>query len=128
LSFAENVRNEVSAPLMVTGGFRSGMGMSAALETSALDILGIARPVAIDPEFPNKVLNDLNTESPVKLVRTGIKVIDRMSLMDVAWYTRQLKRIGKGLEPAINESPIIALIKIMISTGFRTFQTKRLRA
>jgi len=128
LRFAEKVRNEVSAPLMVTGGFRSGVGMSAALETSALDIVGIARPVAIDPEFPNKVLNDINTESPVKLVRTGIKMIDQMSLMDVAWYTRQLKRIGKGLEPAINENPTIALIKIMISTGFRTFQTKRLRA
>jgi 2,4-dienoyl-CoA reductase-like NADH-dependent reductase (Old Yellow Enzyme family) len=128
LRFAEKVRNEVAAPLMVTGGFRSGAGMSAALETNSLDIVGIARPMAIDPEFPNKVLNDINTESPVKLVRTGIKVIDQMSLMDIAWYTRQLKRIGKGLEPAINENPTIALIKIMISTGFRTFQTKRLRA
>jgi 2,4-dienoyl-CoA reductase-like NADH-dependent reductase (Old Yellow Enzyme family) len=128
LSFAEKVRSEVSAPLMVTGGFRSGVGMNAALETSALDIVGIARPIAIDPEFPNKVLNNINTESSVKLVRTGIKMIDQMSLMDVAWYTRQLKRIGKGLEPAIDEKPTVALIKIIFSTAFRTFQTKRLRA
>lgn len=128
LNFAEKVRGEVSAPLMVTGGFRSAKGMNDALESKALDIIGIARPVAIDPEFPNKALADIHAESPVQLVKTGIKVIDNMSIMDVAWYTRQLKRIGKGLEPAVNEKPIIALVKILASTGLRTFQTRRLRA
>jgi len=102
--------------------------MNAALETQALDIVGIARPVAIDPEFPNKVLADINIESPVQLVKTGIKAIDRMSIMDVAWYTRQLNRIGKGLEPAVNENPMIAMVKIFASQGLRTFQTRRLRA
>lgn len=128
LSFAEKVRKEVSAPLMVTGGFRSGLGMNDALLSNAVDIIGLARPLAIDPELPNKLLADINTESPVQLVKTGIKAIDSMSIMDVAWYTRQLKRIGKGLEPAVNEKPIIALVKILASTGFRTFQTRRLRA
>jgi len=128
LEFAEKVRKEINVPLMVTGGFRSGKGMNAALETQALDIVGIARPVAIDPEFPNKVLTDINIESPVQLVKTGIKAIDRMSIMDVAWYTRQLNRIGKGLEPAVNENPMIAMVKIFASQGLRTFQTRRLRA
>jgi len=128
LNFAEKVRSEVSAPLMVTGGFRSGKGMIDALDSKALDIIGIARPVAIDPEFPNKVLGDFNIESPVQLVKTGIKAIDSMSIMDVAWYKRQIKRIGKGLEPAVNEKPLIAMVKILASTGFRTFQTRRLRA
>jgi len=128
LSFAEQVRSEISAPLMVTGGFRSGTGMNEALATNALDIIGIARPTAIDPEFPNKLVEDVNTESPVALIKTGIKLIDENSMMDVAWYTRQLKRIGMGKEPAINENALIAFFKIIISNGIGTFKSRRLRA
>lgn len=127
LNFAAKVRDEVSTPIMVTGGFRSAKGMNAALASNALDIVGVARPLAIDPEFPRKVLDDNNAKSSVKLIKTGIKAIDQMSIMDVAWYTRQLKRIAQGKAPAINEHPLLAFIKIIASTALRTFHTRRLR-
>ena len=48
LAFAEKVRALVDVPLMVTGGFRTAEGMNAALRSGALDIVGLARLMAID--------------------------------------------------------------------------------
>lgn len=56
LEFAEKVRSAVSVPLMVTGGFRTVDGMNAALQSGALDIVGLARLLAIDPDAPIALL------------------------------------------------------------------------
>ena len=56
LQFAEKIRNEVKVPLAVTGGFRSAAAMNAALNEGSLDMVGLARPLAVDTEYPNKLL------------------------------------------------------------------------
>ena len=58
LAFAEAVRDRVPGPLVVTGGFRSGPAMTAALESGAVDLVGMARVLAAYPDFPNTVLAD----------------------------------------------------------------------
>ena len=64
----------------------------------------------------------------VNPIKTGIKAIDNMALMEVAWYGRQLHRISKGQNPKPNENAFVAFIKVMLTTVFRTSRTKRLRA
>ena len=60
LDYAESARTLVKALLVVTGGFRSTQAMNAALQSGATDFIGLARPIAIDPEMPNKALADTN--------------------------------------------------------------------
>jgi len=46
-------------PLMVTGGFRSRAGMSAALGEPGrgdCDVIGLGRPLITDPAFPRRLL------------------------------------------------------------------------
>jgi 2,4-dienoyl-CoA reductase-like NADH-dependent reductase (Old Yellow Enzyme family) len=128
LEFAEKVRAAVKVPLMVTGGFRTAAGMNAALSSGALDVVGLARLMAIDPEAPAALLQGRDSTQQVRPIKTGIKAVDRMGMMEVWWYERQLKRIAKGSEPRPNESGLSAFLKAAVSSGWGTFRTRRMRA
>src|SRR5512139_2669403 len=60
LEYAPAIRRVARMPLMVTGGFRSRGGMSAALGESAgtgdCDVVGLGRPLLTDPAFPRRLL------------------------------------------------------------------------
>lgn len=127
LEFAEKVRAQVGVPLMVTGGFRTRDGMAAAIESGATDLIGLARPLAVDPDFPGRILAGEDFASSVKPIKTGIKAIDNMALMEVSWYTRQLGRMGQGKKPRQHDRGLLSLMEVlavMTSRGLRT----RLRA
>ena len=128
LEFAEKARQAVKTPLMVTGGFRTAEGMSEAINSGAVDFVGIARSLAIEPEVPNRLLSGQQPRYQVKPIKTGIKPIDKMALMEVAWYSRQLRRMANGCEPKPNESGLMSFLIGMTENGWNTFKTRRLRA
>ncbi len=128
LEFAEKARATTKTPLMVTGGFRSAEGMSEAITSGAVDFVGVARSLAIEPDAPKRLLAGLEALHSVKPIKTGIKAIDNMALMEVAWYSRQLRRIAKGQDPKPNESALLSLVIGMSENGWNTFKTRRLRA
>jgi 2,4-dienoyl-CoA reductase-like NADH-dependent reductase (Old Yellow Enzyme family) len=128
LGFAEKVRAAVNVPLMVTGGFRSVAGMEGALASGALDIVGLARLLAIDPDAPAALLQGRDSAKQVHPIKTGLKAVDRLGMMEVLWYERQLKRIAQGAEPRPDESGLAAFLKSALSSGWGTWRTRRLRA
>ena len=128
LEFAEKVRASVQVPLMVTGGFRTADGMNAALRSGALDIVGLARLLAIDPDAPAALLQGRDSPQRVRPITTGIKPVDRMGIMEVLWYTRQLRRIAEGGNPHPSESGLMAFVKSLMQSKWGTYRTQRLRA
>jgi 2,4-dienoyl-CoA reductase-like NADH-dependent reductase (Old Yellow Enzyme family) len=128
IDFAEKVRAAVQVPLMVTGGFRSAAGMEAALRSGAVDVVGIARLMAIDPDAPASLLKGVDSKQQVRPIKTGIKLIDRLGLMEVLWYTLQVRRIAAGGQPRPRESGLWALVKSIALNGWGAFRTRRLRA
>lgn len=103
LEFAEKVRQEVKTHIMVTGGFRTRQGMDTALKSGACDLVGVARPLIIDPEAPSNVLKGSDMPAtPTR--RTGIAKLDRNALTELFWYNAQMKVIGKGKKPDPNMS------------------------
>ncbi len=106
LAFAEKARQAVKVPLVVTGGFRTLGGMAQAIQGGAVDMVGLARALALEPDLPRRLLAGEQPRFTVKPQRTGIPMIDRMGLMEVTWYTGQLKRIGRGEPPKPNESAL----------------------
>lgn len=127
LEFAEKVRAAVTVPLMVTGGFRTAVGMNAALASGAVDVVGLARLLAIDPDAPKALLQGRDSQHKVRPVSTGIKAVDRMGLMEIVWYTRQLKRIAKGRAPCPHESGLSAFLKNLLTSSWGTYRTRRTR-
>ena len=128
LTFAEKVRGLVTTPLMVTGGFRSVAGMNAALRSGALDIIGLARLLAIDPDAPALLLKGQDSPQRVHPIKTGIKPVDRMGLMEVVWYTQQLKRIAHGGNPHPNASALGTFFKSFVKSGWGNYRSRRMRA
>lgn len=49
VDFAKAMREQLSIPLMATGGFRTRAAMEQAVEAGAADIIGLARPLCVDP-------------------------------------------------------------------------------
>jgi len=128
LAFAEKARASLKVPLMVTGGFRSAAGMNAALASGALDVIGLARLLAIDPEAPAALLRGKDSRARVRPITTGISMIDRMGVMEIFWYSLQLRRIAEGGNPRPGESGLWAFLKSVLKSGWGTFRTRRLRA
>lgn len=128
LDFTEKVRTVCQVPLMLTGGFRTVEGMNQALESGAVDLIGLARSVAIEPEVAKRLLSSQDPLHPVKPLITGLKAIDKSGLLEIQWYTRQIKRMGKGKHPVPNEHPLKALIVYLFSSGWDLFKERKVRA
>jgi 2,4-dienoyl-CoA reductase-like NADH-dependent reductase (Old Yellow Enzyme family) len=131
LEFAEKARAAVATPLVVTGGFRTAQGMAQAIESGAVDMVGLARILAIEPDVPQKLLADKPARYVVKPITTGIKAIDKLGLLEVSWYTGQLKRIGRGEQPKPNESGLWVFAKQawgMAMAGRKKRRPTKLRA
>lgn len=113
LVFAEKARQAVKTPLVVTGGFRSAQGMAEAITSGAVDFVGLARALAIEPDVANRLLAGQAPREQVRPIKTGIGAIDKTGMMEVTWYTGQLKRIGKGEAPKPRESALWVFLKVM---------------
>jgi hypothetical protein len=64
LQYAEEAARVAKMPLMVTGGFRSRAAMDEAIASGAADLIGIARPMCVDPDICAKLLSGAVAEAP----------------------------------------------------------------
>jgi 2,4-dienoyl-CoA reductase-like NADH-dependent reductase (Old Yellow Enzyme family) len=108
LEYAEKVRSRVRGPLMVTGGFRTAGGMAAALASGAVDVVGLARPLAAEPDLPARLLAGAATEAAAIKLDTGVKKLD--AVIQGGWYQMQLDRMGRGLAPDLGMSRVRAVL------------------
>ncbi len=125
LEFAELARKNIKCPLLLTGGFRTRKGMEEALQGGAVDMIGLARSLAIDPQFSNKLIKDDTTVSPVKRLSTGFKTLDRLLPLEIIWYTDQIHRLGKGLTPNPNRSVLAVALNMIFEMGLQSLKKQR---
>lgn len=109
MDYIEKVRKVTDVPLMLTGGFRTVSVMENALAQDQLDIVGVARPFSIYPNFPNEIFNKTRTDIHIPTPKVGIKSIDKMGFVDLIWHELHLKRLGQGKEPDLNLSALKAI-------------------
>ena len=57
----------------------------------------------------NRLLNDVNARAELKPVKTGIAAVDKMGMLEIGYYSLQLKRIGEGKAPDPGLSPLLAI-------------------
>jgi 2,4-dienoyl-CoA reductase-like NADH-dependent reductase (Old Yellow Enzyme family) len=97
LDYARQVRAVTRLPILLTGGMRSAEVMAAAIASGAIDAVGMARPLAYDPDLPKKLLaGEVSAATPIR-IRSGVRKIDDM--LQVFWFQSQLQRMGRGLDP-----------------------------
>ena len=125
LDYAEKVRKRVNTPLMVTGGFRSGAGIADALTIGATDLIGLSRPLAVEPGFPHHVLSDPAYRIDLPRLTTGSRKIDQFFLLNITWYEHQLARMAKGHRPAPGLNTWVSVLMTLRDQGLAVFRPRR---
>jgi 2,4-dienoyl-CoA reductase-like NADH-dependent reductase (Old Yellow Enzyme family) len=125
LEYAQEIKKVVACPLMVTGGFRTLGFMEEALKNDELDLIGLGRPLCIEPFLSKKLLAGEDVTCEVKPLSSGSKIIDSIFPLEIIWYTMQIRRMGKGLLPKPNASVYSAIFKSAFEIGLQSFKRVR---
>lgn len=111
LEYSKDIRAAVTMPLMVTGGFRTAAGMNAALASGTMDVVGLARPLCVDPSAAARLLSGSVRDIPAyeKTLRIGPGILGPHSRFNIVkalngwgqqgWFCLQILRMGDGLDP-----------------------------
>ena len=99
LEFIKKVRDKITTPLMLTGGFRTAATMTQAIENGELDVIGLGRPFCVFPNVAQELLDGDRTDCSVPTLLTGVSKIDMTGMLQTPWHQFQLVRMGKGLAP-----------------------------
>jgi 2,4-dienoyl-CoA reductase-like NADH-dependent reductase (Old Yellow Enzyme family) len=115
LEYARDIRKSAEGlPLMVTGGFRTPQLMRDVLDSGEVDLIGIARPFCVAPDFARELLaGGLEAlPMPEKEIRLGPGFFGRASSSrsmrtlngqaEVAWFYRQIIAMSEGREPDLS--------------------------
>jgi 2,4-dienoyl-CoA reductase-like NADH-dependent reductase (Old Yellow Enzyme family) len=97
LSFARQIRGVISCPIMLTGGVRTPSLMAEIVGDGSVDVIGLARPLALEPDLPREILEGRERPSRCDAPRGRLQVLN--AAVDNAWYQAQLQRMGRGREP-----------------------------
>lgn len=108
LDFARKVRGVSRLPLMVTGGFRTRRAMQAALDDGAVDLIGLARPLILEPGL-SKALLEQDSARSMPMPRP-FRIRSLAGLAEAAWFSRQLRRVAAGRASA----PVLTIVFSML--------------
>lgn len=106
VDFAKAMKNELSIPLMVTGGFRSASAMEQALRSGAADVIGLARPLCVLPEAPRRLLGGMamlpKVENQLKLLPEYLSGLRKFKMVRGIegfavqyWFYAQIYALGQ---------------------------------
>ena len=124
IDYALAVRAAIGdVPLMLTGGFRTAAGMADAVATGAADVVGLGRPLTVEPDLPARILRCASAGSDLTDKRLGIKRID--GIAEVAWHTGQLHRIARGRSPRARMPVAAAVAGALVRDGFNAVRRVR---
>jgi 2,4-dienoyl-CoA reductase-like NADH-dependent reductase (Old Yellow Enzyme family) len=125
IEFAAKMKQLIKAPIIVTGGFRSASGMTQAITSGDVDMVGIARPLTLNPDLPKEIIRGVDVKNQVKPLTTGLKALDNAGMLEITWYEQQMARIAEGKRPKPNMNVYLSLARTMTSNGIQAFQKRR---
>lgn len=121
LEYAKSVREITEIPLMVTGGFRSRRVMEDALANRDADVIGLGRPLVVEPHFVKRLFEGTieAAEPHERRLTLGrgplgpqsrwftLKALNVFGM--IGWYYMQILHLGDGREPDLNMTALRGL-------------------
>ena len=92
VDFTQRVKAITQIPIVATGGFKSRTEAIHSLSCNAVDMVGIARAMVLNPSLPNDWLSGKNTDP--EFPRFSATVPGGIT----AWYTMRLTALGNDSE------------------------------
>jgi 2,4-dienoyl-CoA reductase-like NADH-dependent reductase (Old Yellow Enzyme family) len=107
LEFASKIAENVSLPIMTTGGVRR-YDVAKQVVDSGVQLVGMASALALTPDLPHQWQHDTTVLGHIPVVKWKDKTLSGLATM--AMVKQQLRRIGAGKSPKLSASPVWALI------------------
>lgn len=125
--YSKKLKQKIEIPVVVTGGIRSINVMNTLLNDNTTDFIGIARPLTIDPNIPNKIKQGTYTIVETTRVSTGVKKLDKIfgSLLGIVYYQVLMQNIAKGKEPKATKNAWPSLIQAVYNQGLAVLFPQR---
>lgn len=123
VDFAKAMQEQVSVPLMVTGGFRTRAAMEQALDIGAADVIGLGRPMCVMTDAPKQLLGGRSElpryEDGLDLIPDWLGFLKRFQMMKavngfagIYWFYQQLWLLGH--EGRVDENfPVFKAFRIV---------------
>jgi len=118
IEFAKIIQDVAKMPLMVTGGITKLETAETAMESGAVEIVGIARALGFNPHIAKDWEAGENLEIDMNLSTSKNKTIRVLSGM--AMTKRNLYRMGAGKMPKNKMSPMLSIVKQQMKQGKQT--------
>ncbi|TVT79892.1 NADH:flavin oxidoreductase/NADH oxidase family protein [Acinetobacter colistiniresistens] len=113
LDYASALRQHSRLPLMLTGGLRNVELMNRIVADGTVDVVGLARPFALQPDLAKQLLAGKSVAEAAKIPALGYKPVD--AYLQLAWHAAQFRRISNGQKP----KAIKGLIRTVLAFGPR---------
>lgn len=113
INYAESLRQKSKLPLMLTGGLRKASFMNQIVANGVVDLVGMARPFATQPDLAKQLLEGKSIIEPARVPSIGYKPVD--AYLQLAWHAVQFRRISRGQQP----KAIKGLLKTFVAFGPR---------
>ncbi|MEJ8304787.1 NADH:flavin oxidoreductase/NADH oxidase family protein [Saccharibacillus sacchari] len=127
LKYAERIKSLVDVPIVVTGGFRSQVGMEEALAAGKTSMIGIARPLALVPDIPNQIMQGRYETVRTQRLKTGLSSLDRQlgALIGLSYYEQQMERIARGKPAKLHRNAWNPLLHTLRRQGIAALSPRR---
>ncbi|MCH7307166.1 NADH:flavin oxidoreductase/NADH oxidase family protein [Acinetobacter sp. NIPH 1852] len=113
LDYATELRKQSKLLIMLTGGLRDADFMNRIVADGTVDLIGLARPFALQPDLAKQLLAGKSVKESATIPHLGYKPVD--AYLQLAWHSAQFRRISGGQQPRA----IKGLIKTLIAFGPR---------
>lgn len=113
LEYATALRKDSKLTLMLTGGLRDADLMNRIIAEGTVDLIGMARPFALQPDLAKQLLAGNSVKESETIPHFGYKPVD--AYLQLAWHATQFRRISSGLQP----KAIKGLFKTLVAFGPR---------
>ncbi|MGH1374382.1 MAG: NADH:flavin oxidoreductase/NADH oxidase family protein [Cellvibrionaceae bacterium] len=107
LTFAKDIAQSCSIPVMTTGGIKR-LAIAQSVIDEGVDMVGMGTALAFAPQLPNTWRKQANAVAQIPEVTWSDKTLAALATMAIV--RRQLQRMGKGKSPKPNSSPLWTMI------------------
>ena len=106
VDFAKAMKDQLSIPVMVTGGFRTRSAMEQAIKSGAADVIGLGRPMCTVPDAPKRLLGGMamlpKPETQLALFPDWLSRLRKIKMLRAIegfavqyWFYAQLYALGR---------------------------------
>ena len=134
VDFALAMKDAVKVPLMVTGGFRTRAAMEEALARGAADVIGLGRPLCVEPDGAAQILAGAESlpraENGLGLFPAWLSFLKKVPMLRAVdsfagqyWFYAQITALGKTGHTAPERSVLAAFLEV--ERGNKTWLAER---